>query len=94
MIHHVSISAREPQHHVIQIIPHEDILDIDERGDTLARMPHVYLQSVLLRDEKGFHENLLRLNLTRIRLPEERRVKFFPDEFPDPPPVDNTVPEQ
>lgn len=37
-----------------EVIKYEDILDNDENGDVIAKVPHIYLDSIAARDEKIF----------------------------------------
>lgn len=69
--------------YIFEIIEYEEILDIDEKGDSAAKIPHVYLESVRLRKERRFIENLERYNPVRVSADSESRVEFFPKEFPE-----------
>ena len=51
---------------LFELIRYEEILDIDEKGDVMATVPHIYLETVSARQERCFLENLERFNPVRI----------------------------
>jgi hypothetical protein len=65
-----------------EIIKYEDIIDIDEHGDRILPDPHIYLENIrsrmkfeVIRYVEPFRESVY---------PDpNKRVKFFPDQFPD-----------
>lgn len=69
-------------------IKYEDIIEIDPEGDTINKMPHVYLQfkdGEIPYDESFGEMKLSRMNyMPTIYHPKERnRIKFFPKEIPE-----------
>ena len=68
--------------YIYELIKYEDILDIDEKGDGMASMPHVYLENVGQGREGAFIEGVKKYDPAKVPAEEENRVEFFPKEFP------------
>lgn len=72
----------QANYYVYELIRYEDILDIDENGDKVAPMPHIYLESIKLGQEQRLIENFVRHDPAKVQPYEGNRVEFFPKNFP------------
>lgn len=68
-----------------ELVYYDEILDIDEKGDIVARMPHLFLDSVAPRPERSYIENSTAFAHRDALADPESRIDFFPKEFPAPP---------
>ena len=88
-IRHFWLNRVPEQNQALLIVKHliryEDILDIDESGDRRHQYPHIFTL-----DKAGQEEaRSLRPSgrwLSPVQPVKEQRIKFFPDEFPEPEP--------
>jgi hypothetical protein len=72
------------------LLLYEDIYDIDEKGDSIADFPHIYLD--MSKNDGGSIESLQPTKgwAREIEPDPANRIKFFPDEFPE---IENIEPE-
>ena len=69
---------------VYNIIPYEDVLDIDEKTDGIFRGATIYIDTAVKFHRREMVENLERFNSVKALADPAYRTKRFPDVFPDP----------
>lgn len=74
---------------VYNVVPYENILDIDEKSDGVFNGPTIYIDTSAKFHRREVVENLERFNSVRISADPARRIKYFPDLFPEPDKISN-----
>lgn len=69
---------------VYNVVPYENILDIDEKSDGVFNGPTVYIDTAAKFHRREVVENLERFNSVKTPADPVRRIKHFPDVFPEP----------
>ncbi len=68
------------------VIPYEQIMAIDETGDSIAQFPHIYIDGSKIARTREFHVTGQVKGMNTIPHPENR-ISLFPNKFPEDPPL-------